>query len=365
MKFSIQREALLVPITQVVGVVERRQTLPVLANFLIEAGNDGLKVTGSDMEVEMVGTAVADVAQAGSITVPARKLVDICKALPEGSRLDIQLNGEKLAIHSGKSRFSLATLPATEFPSGEAGDDVETVRIPEDRLAWLIAKTSFAIAHQDVRHYLNGLLLEFSDGTLRAVATDGHRLALAELEVEARGDDRALILPRKGVTELSRILGHDEEPVEVGLGSNFLRVTRRGLTLTSKLIDGRFPDYAQVIPLNQDNAIVVEREVAMRALQRAAILSNEKYRGVRIESGDHSIRIIAHNPQQEEATEEIEAEHNFDQLVVGFNVNYLLEGLGAIDGDRARLALKNADTSCLITAVDHDNVRQVVMPLKL
>jgi len=365
MKFSIQREALLVPITQVVGVVERRQTLPVLANFLIEADQDGLKITGSDMEVEMVGKVAADVAQAGSITVPARKLVDICKALPEGARLDIQLNGEKLALHAGKSRFSLATLPATEFPSGEADGDGETLRIPEDRLSWLIEKTSFAMAHQDVRHYLNGLLLEFRDNLLRAVATDGHRLALAEAAVEQAGEGRALILPRKGVMELSRILGHDEEPVEVELGAKYLRVTRRGLTLTSKLIDGRFPDYEQVIPLNQENAIVVEREGAMRALQRAAILSNEKYRGVRIETGDGSIRIIAHNPQQEEATEEIEAEHNYDQLVVGFNVNYLLEGLGAIDGDKARLALKTADSSCLITALDHDNVRQVVMPLKL
>ncbi|MFU8878358.1 MAG: DNA polymerase III subunit beta [Wenzhouxiangellaceae bacterium] len=365
MKFSIQREALLVPITQVVGVVERRQTLPVLANFLIEADQDGLKITGSDMEVEMVGKVAADVAQAGSITVPARKLVDICKALPEGARLDIQLNGEKLALHAGKSRFSLATLPATEFPSGEADGDGETLRIPEDRLSWLIEKTSFAMAHQDVRHYLNGLLLEFRDNLLRAVATDGHRLALAEAAVEQTGEGRSLILPRKGVMELSRILGHDEEPVEVELGAKYLRVTRRGLTLTSKLIDGRFPDYEQVIPLNQENAIVVEREGAMRALQRAAILSNEKYRGVRIETGDGSIRIIAHNPQQEEATEEIEAEHNYDQLVVGFNVNYLLEGLGAIDGDKARLALKTADSSCLITALDNDNVRQVVMPLKL
>lgn len=365
MKFSIQREALLVPITQVVGVVERRLTLPVLANFLIEADQDGLRITGSDMEVEMVGKVAADVAQPGSVTVPARKLVDICKALPEGARLDIQLNGEKLALHTGKSRFTLATLPATEFPSGEPGDGADRLSIPEDRLGWLIDKTSFAMAHQDVRHYLNGLLLEFRDNLLRAVATDGHRLALAEVEVDQVGDGRSLILPRKGVMELSRILGTGEEAVEVSLGSNFLRVSRRGLTLTSKLIDGRFPDYEAVIPLSQDNAIVVDREGAIRALQRAAILSNEKYRGVRIETAKDSIRIIAHNPQQEEATEEIAAQHNYDELVVGFNVNYLLEGLGAIDGEQARLALKNADSSCLITAVERDNVRQVVMPLKL
>jgi DNA polymerase-3 subunit beta len=187
MKFSIQREALLVPISQVVGVVERRQTLPVLANFLLEVDEDQLRVTGSDMEVEMVGTASAEVAQSGAVTVPARKLVDICKALPEGVRIDVQLNGEKLALHAGRSRFTLATLPAAEFPSSDATGDADRMEVPEDRLHWLMDKTSFAMANQDVRHYLNGLLLEFRSGMLRAVATDGHRLALAEMEAQCRG----------------------------------------------------------------------------------------------------------------------------------------------------------------------------------
>jgi DNA polymerase-3 subunit beta len=365
MKFSIQREALLVPISQVVGVVERRQTLPVLANFLLEADEDSLRITGSDMEVEMVGTVSADVAQAGSVTVPARKLVDICKALPEGIRIDVQLNGEKLALHAGRSRFTLATLPAAEFPSGDGRGEADGVTVSEQKLGWLIEKTAFAMANQDVRHYLNGLLLEFRSGLLRAVATDGHRLALAEIEAEVPGEGRSVILPRKGVMELSRILSGEDEPVELALGSNFLQVKRRGLTLTSKLIDGRFPDYEAVIPLSQDKAMTLERASFIRSLQRAAILSNEKYRGVRIESNPGAIRIVAHNPQQEEATEEIEAEHNYDGLVVGFNVNYLLEALGSIDGERARLSLKSADSSCLITAVDTDKVRQVVMPLKL
>jgi DNA polymerase-3 subunit beta len=365
MKFSIQREALLVPISQVVGVVERRQTLPVLGNFLLEADEESLRITGSDMEVEMVGQVSAEIAQPGSITVPARKLVDICKALPEGVRIDVQLNGEKLALHAGRSRFTLATLPAAEFPSSDSGGDADRLSVSEERLHWLIEKTGFAMANQDVRHYLNGLLLEFRNGMLRAVATDGHRLALAEIAADIEGDGRSLILPRKGVMELSRILGSDDEPVEIALGNHFVRVQRRGLTLTSKLIDGRFPDYEQVIPMTQDKGMSVEREAFIRALQRAAILSNEKYRGVRIESDDGTVRIIAHNPQQEEATEEIEAEHNYDGLVVGFNVNYLLDALGAIDGEKARLSLKSADSSCLVTALDDDAVRQVVMPLKL
>lgn len=365
MKFSIQREALLVPTTQVVGVVERRQTLPVLANFLLEADEDGLKVTGSDMEVEMVGEVAADVAQPGSVTVPARKLVDICKALPEGVRVDVQLNGEKLALHAGRSRFTLATLPASEFPSGDSGGDADRLSVSEQHLGWLIDKTAFAMASQDVRHYLNGLLLEFRNGMLRAVATDGHRLALAEIEADVSGDGRSLILPRKGVMELARILTGGDEKVEIALGNNFLQVRRKGLTLTSKLIDGRFPDYEAVIPMSQDKGMTLARQDFIRALQRAAILSNEKYRGVRIESNAGTIRIVAHNPQQEEATEEVEAEHNYDELVVGFNVNYLLDALGAIDGEHARLALKSADSSCLISGVESDSVRQVVMPLKL
>lgn len=365
MKFSIQREALLVPISQVVGVVERRQTLPVLANFLLEVTDDGLRVTGSDMEVEMVGVASAEVAQPGSVTVPARKLVDICKALPEGARINVQLNGEKLALHAGRSKFTLATLPAAEFPSSDASGDADRISVPEARLRWLIEKTSFAMANQDVRHYLNGLLLEFRAGMLRAVATDGHRLALAEIEASVDGDGRSLILPRKGVTELSRMLADEDEPANLALGRNFLQVERRGLTLTSKLIDGRFPDYEAVIPMSQDKAMTLDRNDFIRSLQRAAILSNEKYRGVRIESNDGSIRIVAHNPQQEEATEEIEAEHNYDGLVVGFNVNYLLDALNSIDGERVHLSLKSADSSCLVTALDENDVRQVVMPLKL
>ncbi|MEM1081160.1 MAG: DNA polymerase III subunit beta, partial [Pseudomonadota bacterium] len=350
---------------QVVGVVERRQTLPVLANFLLEVDQEHLTITGSDMEVEMVGRAAVEVAQPGAITVPARKLVDICKALPESTQINVQLNGEKLALHAGKSRFTLATLPAAEFPSSDASGDTEQITVAEDRLRWLIEKAAVAMANQDVRHYLNGLYFEFKEGRLRAVATDGHRLALAEMDAPIKGDVRSLILPRKGVVELSRMLTTDDEDVTLSVGRNYLRVQRNHLIMTSKLIDGRFPDYEAVIPMSQDKAMTLDRMGFIQSLQRAAILANEKYRGVRLESGNQSVRIIAHNPQQEEATEEIEAEHNYDELIVGFNVNYLLDALQAIDGERVRLALKGADSSCLVTADEADHVRQVVMPLKL
>ncbi len=365
MKFSIPREALLAPIAQVVNVVERRQTLPVLANFLIEAVDEGLRITGTDMEVELVARARAEVAQTGSITVPARKLVDICKALPEGVQINVQLNDDKFALHAGRSRFTLATLPAGEFPSSDRVDSLATYPVNQGKLRWLVEKTSFAMAHQDVRHYLNGLLMEFREGSVRAVATDGHRLALAEMEAPIRGDGRSLIVPRKGVLEMSRMLDDADEPLNVSLGQGFLRIDRERLVMTTKLIDGRFPDYEAVVPLATEQALVINRMEFTQALQRAAILSNEKYRGVRLDLDPGTVRVVAHNPQQEEATEEVEAEHSFDKLKVGFNVNYLLDALSAIDGEKVRIALRDANSSCLVTAIDSEAVRQVVMPLKL
>ena len=365
MKFSIAREALLAPIAQVVNVVERRQTLPVLANFLLEAVEDGLRITGTDMEVELIARAKAEVAQTGSITVPARKLVDICRALPEGVKINVQLNQDKLALHAGRSRFTLATLPASEIPASDQAESLQTYQIPQGRLRWLMEKTSFAMAHQDVRHYLNGLMLEFRDGAVRAVATDGHRLALSEIAADVSGELRSLIVPRKGVMELNRVLEDSEEPLNVIVGQGFLRVDRDRMVLTTKLIDGRFPDYEAVIPMATDQSLVANRGAFVDALHRAAILSNEKYRGVRLEMTPGLLRIVAHNPQQEEATDEIEAEHTYETLKVGFNVNYLLDALGSIDGDTVRLALRDANSSCLVTATDNDAVRQVVMPLKL
>lgn len=365
MKFSIQREAFLSPLTQVVGVVERRQTLPVLANFLIEAESGGIQVTGTDMEVEMVARTEAEVAQSGAITVTARKLVDICRALPEGVQIDVQLSADKLALHAGRSRFNLVTLPAAEFPTTDQVAAEAEYEIPEGQLGWLLDKTSFAMAHQDVRHYLNGLLLEFREGTLRAVATDGHRLALAEIKAPISGEVQGVILPRKGVLELNRLLEDRDASVTLGVGKSYLRVDRARTVLTSKLIDGRFPDYEAVIPLNVDKGLSLNRSDFMHALQRAAILSNEKYRGVRLEIGRENVRIVAHNPQQEEAVEEVEAESNYDALTVGFNVNYLLDALGSLDGDTVRLSLKDANSSCLVSDSSSSAVRQVVMPLKL
>jgi DNA polymerase-3 subunit beta len=366
MKFSIQREIFLQPLSQVVGVVERRQTLPVLANFLLVARDGTLAVTGTDMEVELVGSVTADVAQEGEITVPARKLVDIVRALPDGSSITFSVSDDKATMMAGRSKFILSTLPATEFPATDQVETLENVPIPEHELKVLLDKTAFAMANQDVRYYLNGLLLDFREGTLRAVATDGHRLAVCDYAGKTDLDhDRQLIVPRKGVMELVRMLDGEKNEVSLALGRNHVRLVKEGTKFTSKLIDGRFPDYEAVIPVGADKQILVDKGPFTQALQRAAILSNEKYRGVRLEANGGVLKIIAHNPQHEEAIEEIEAEMNFDSLAVGFNVTYLLDALMAIETEQVSLELKDANSSCLISAPDSDLNRHVVMPLKL
>ena len=366
MQFSIQREALLKPLQQVVGVVERRQTLPVLANLLFKVADGTVSLTGTDLEVEMMATAEAEKLADGEITIPARKVFDIVRALPDGARIDLKLNGDRVALNAGRSRFTLTTLPASEFPTVDQIEVVEKVSLPEEALRDLMERTAFAMANQDVRYYLNGMLLDLQEHTLRCVATDGHRLAMKETELQSSvSTRRQIIIPRKGVNELIGLLETGDGEVELELGRNHVRLRRGGVTFTSKLIDGRFPDYEAVIPLGADKSAILDREVLRGALQRAAILSNEKYRGVRLELSPGKLRIVAHNPEQEEAVEEVEAETHVSDLAVGFNVGYLLDALAAFHGDKARLSLRDAQSSCLIPEEDNEHSRHVIMPLRL
>jgi DNA polymerase-3 subunit beta len=357
MRFSLSREALLKPLQQVVNVVERRQTLPVLANLLVQVENGTLSLTGTDLEVEMVSRSPVDDAQGGETTIPARKLFEIVRALPDGAKITVQ---------AGRSRFTLATLPSNDFPAIEDLELVERVRVSESALKELIERTAFAMAQQDVRYYLNGLLLDLRDNLLRCVATDGHRLAMCEAELpEPVQTRKQIILPRKGVLELQRLLEGGDREVELEVGRNHLRMRREDVTFTSKLIDGRFPDYDAVIPIGADKEVRVDREVLRAALQRAAILSNEKYRGVKLEVSPGQLRIVAHNPEQEEAQEEVEAETRVDGLAVGFNVTYLLDALSALREDTVLLNLRDGNSSALIREASHERSRHVVMPLRL
>ena len=284
----------------------------------------------------------------------------------DGVRIDLKLNGDRVALSAGRSRFTLTTLPASEFPTIDDIDLVEKVSLPEEALRDLMERTAFAMANQDVRYYLNGMLLDLQEHTLRCVATDGHRLAMKETQLQTTVTTRRqIIIPRKGVTELVGLLETGDGVVELEFGRNHLRVRRGDVMFTTKLIDGRFPDYEAVIPLGADKNAVLDREVLRGALQRAAILSNEKYRGVRLELSPGKLRIVAHNPEQEEAVEEVEADTQVTDLAVGFNVGYLLDALSALRGDRARLSLRDAQSSCLVQEQDNEQARHVIMPLRL
>ncbi|MFZ5637963.1 MAG: DNA polymerase III subunit beta [Pseudomonadota bacterium] len=366
MRFSLQREVLLKPLAQVVNVVERRQTLPVLANLLARVEGDLLSLTGTDLEVEMVARTRVEDAEAGETTIPARKLFEIVRALPDGSKVTISQSGDKITVQAGRSRFTLASLPANDFPALDEVDATERVKVGEAGLKELIERTAFAMAQQDVRYYLNGLLFDLRDKALRCVATDGHRLALCEAGLdEPVQTKRQIIVPRKGVLELQRLLEGGDRELELEMGRSHIRVKRDDVTFTSKLIDGRFPDYEAVIPIGADREVRIDREALRASLQRAAILSNEKYRGVRIEVSPGQIKINAHNPEQEEAQEEVEADTKVDSLVIGFNVNYLLDALSALRDEHVVLQLRDANSSALVREASSEKCRHVVMPLRL
>jgi len=366
MKIIAKRESILSPLQAVIGVVERRQTMPILANVLLSAKGGKLAVTATDLEVELVATSEVDVQRNGEVTVPGRKLLDICRALPEGAEITLTLDGERMSVRARKSRFTLSTLPASEFPTVEEINAQQSLKVPQKDFKRLLEKTHFSMAQQDVRYYLNGLLLETSAKSLRSVATDGHRLALCEVDLpEGAKSGQQVIVPRKGVLELQRILGHEEQILEVAIGVNHIRLQIGDIRFTSKLIDGRFPEYSRVIPTDPPRVVTAVREDLRQALQRAAILSNEKYRGIRFAVKPNLLTIQSHNPEQEEAEEEVEVSYEGDELEIGFNVNYLMDALAAVEGPEVQVCLTDGNSSCLIRSAADVGARFVVMPMRL
>ena len=366
MKFSLSREALLNPLQLVVGVVERRQTLPILSNVLLSLEGNLLSMTGTDLEVEIKGsTEVVSSGEAGEVTVSARKFLDICRSLPDGAQVDFSSSEGKAQIVSGRSRFSLATLPANEFPSVDEGEQNVEFSVSGSMIRGLIDSTSFAMAQQDVRYYLNGMLWEVTHNQLRVVATDGHRLALCDGHCEVAVDDKiSAILPRKGIIELSRLLADDE--ARVSIGSNHIRVTGADYCFTSKLVDGSYPDYDRVVPKGGDKLVVGDREQLKQAFGRTAILSNEKYRGVTIQLVNGAMHLAANNPEQEEAQEEVSVAYEGDSLEIGFNVSYLLDVLNVLKSKEIRFTLADSNSSALVEdASGASKATYVVMPMRL
>jgi DNA polymerase III subunit beta len=367
MKFSATREQILGPLQSVIGVVERKQTMPVLANVLLAVKGKTLSVTGTDLEVELVATGEVNVSQPGEITVPGRKFLEIARNLPEKAAVTLTMDGEKLKIAAGRSRFLLSTLAATEFPVVDSISATQAITLPQAELARLIAKTHFSMAQQDVRYYLNGSLFETDGKLLRTVATDGHRLAIAESVLNTGGKSihaQQVIVPRKGVLELQRILGNSGD-VEIMIGANHIQLQIGEIRFTSKLIDGKFPEYTRVIPANPGKNVIVDREALRAALQRTAILSNEKYRGVRVSLAKNALKLQSHNPEQEEAQDEVEIDYSGEELEIGFNVTYLLEALAAVDTETVELGLTDSNSSCLIRSPGTTHSRYVVMPMRL
>jgi len=366
MKLQVGRNELLAALSAVIGVVERRQTLPVLSNFLMETRDDELIVTGTDLEIELEARARVQNLAPGRATLPARKLFDICRGLPEGAEIQIDVSGDKALLKSGRSRYSLSCLKADEFPAMGRLAEGRELAVTRKQLRNLIERTQFAMAQQDVRYYLNGLLLEITPKRVRCVATDGHRLAMSEVITETGfAENLQVIVPRKAVLELMRLLDVSDEIVKVRLGAGQVQVDVDVVRMTSKLIDGRFPDYERVIPESGDKRLQADRELVKRALARTAILSNEKFRGVRLTLEDGKLMLQTHNPEHEEAEEDLEVQFSGSQLEIGFNVNYLLDALGALGSNEFVMELKNSDSSGLIYAADDSSSKYVVMPMRL
>jgi DNA polymerase-3 subunit beta len=368
MKFSISRDDLLKPLQQVSGVVEKRQTLPVLSNVLMAVENGKLTLTGTDLEVELVAfTDLKGESADGEITVPARKLLDLCKSLPTASELDFKLDNTKMVFRSGKkSRYTLVTLPANDFPNLEEGVGAFSFTISQRALKQLIDKTAFAMAQQDVRYYLNGMLFEVSEGRLRTVATDGHRLALCDAEAQTNSAEKLqVIVPRKGVQELARLLVDEEADVQITMGSNHIRAQIGSVTFTSKLVDGKFPDYDRVLPKGGNKIILANREELRQSLSRVSILSNEKFRGVSLKLTPDLLRVQANNTDQEEAEDDVTVEYTGDNFEIAFNVQYLLDVLSVLNSATAKITLGDAGSSALITDSESDKATYVVMPMRL
>ena len=362
-----QRDTLLGPLQSVSGIVERRHTLPILSNVLLEKKGDRLTLLATDIEIQITTmTEGAGGDGDGAVTVGARKLQDILRSLPDSTEVSLVLEDKRLQVRGGKSRFSLQTLPADDFPRMTISDgETRQFSISQKAFRQLLGKTQYSMAAQDVRYYLNGLLLLVEGKELRAVATDGHRLAFASVEINADLQRQEMIIPRKTVIELNRLLVDSDDPLHITLAQNQVRFTFGSVVLVSKLIDGKFPDYERVVPASLKNHVTIGRLTLMQAMNRAAILTNEKFRGVRVVLGDNSLKLMAANAEQEEAQEEIEVAYSGDAIDVGFNVGYLLDVLNNVHAEEIQWSFNDANSSALITVPGNDRFKYVVMPMRI
>jgi DNA polymerase-3 subunit beta len=363
---QIPRDALLKPLQAVSGIVERRHTLPILANVLLEQKNGKLHVTATDLEMQITAIADLEGKDGQATTVGARKLQDLLRALPDDAQINLDAIGSKMTVRAGRSRFHLQTLAATDYPRISVGQEqLQSLVLAQRDFRSLLKLAEFAMAQQDIRYYLNGMLLVIDTGSLQAVATDGHRLSWASLAIAGDFTRAEVILPRKTVLELAKLLEDNDTPVTIDILANQARFRFGNVELVSKVVDGKFPDYNRVIPTGHGKRIELDRVTLLSALQRAAILSNEKFRGVRLVLADGQLRIICTNSEQEEAEEELPVDYAGESLDIGFNITYLLDVLSNIGTDNVYIAFGDANSSALVTLPERDDYKYVVMPMRI
>jgi len=375
MKLTISKETLLDQLIHVIGAVEKKHTSKILENILIQVSENNLQLVGTDLEIEMSANLEIQAESSGQITAPARKLFDICKALPADCFILLETDGEndnKLEIKGLRSRFELATLPADEYPLLDDIPIKQEITLPEKSLKHLLEKVSFSMANQDVRYYLNGLLLELNkDNKILAVSTDGHRLAISEFMSDSESTnntdtDLKIIVPRKGILELSKLLDISSDlPVTLQISDNHIRIHKDNIRFTSKLIDGKYPDYQAAIPSNSSHTIELDRDQFRDTLSRVAILSNEKFRGIRLRLNEGVMTLHSNNPENESAEEEIDISYAGELFEIGFNVTYMLEAVNHLEGNIIKLELSTPDSSALLHSEDDPETRYVVMPIRL
>ncbi len=365
-KIKATNQALLEPLQQVTGIVERRHTLPILSNVLLLAHGSGVDFVATDLEVQITAKAALEGGAEGAVTVGARKLQDILRSLPEDAEVALEAKDNRMVVRAGKSRFNLQTLAAADFPRMvESRDVARTLTLPQKALKNALRLVQFAMAVQDIRYYLNGVLFSVDRNTLRVVATDGHRLSFAAERLEGEHENVEAILPRKTVLELIKLLGDSDEPVTLSIGSNQVRFSFGGIEIVSKIVEGKFPDYAKVIPTTHRNVVTLDRVALAQSLNRAAILSNEKIRGVRLVFTKNSLSIICTNNEQEEAEEGLTLEYDGDPIDIGFNISYLLDVLNHVDTETVTITMGDSNSSALVQVPGNDDFKYVVMPMRI
>ncbi|MBL0421273.1 DNA polymerase III subunit beta [Ramlibacter sp. AW1] len=351
----------------VAGIVERRHTLPVLANVLIRKTGDGVQFTTSDLEIQIRTTAELGGDPGNfSTTVGARKLIDILRTMPSDQTVSLETSQNKLLLKGGKTRFTLQTLPAEDFPLvQEAPSFGPTFSVPQKTLKDLLDQVSFAMAVHDIRYYLNGILFVAEGKQLALVATDGHRLAFANAKLESEVPKQEVILPRKTVLELQRLLSDAEGAIDMQFASNQARFSFGGMEFVTKLVEGKFPDYNRVIPKNHRNQVTLGRAPLLASLQRTAILTSDKFKGVRLNIEPGVLRVASNNAEQEEAVDELDIDYGGDAIEIGFNVNYLIDALSNMSQDMVRIELQDANSSALVTNPENSAFKYVVMPMRI